>query len=183
MKFHINVQIGRTYNSVDLCKVLVMEAWLSCILHLLWLIFYRHILVYFFSLSHLFCFFNFLRVINYYDGRFQKLLTVLRRNIPDELQNLGLLRSCVTTLKPNLYVTCRVWNVYAEPDVMANENCLHRTKGNFSESSTVTYPEAPAPLTGWHARETVLRSVCMRWHLFYCAADWSVWMWAQRSCA
>lgn len=31
---------------------------------------------------------------------------------------------------------------------MADEDCLHRTKGNVSESSAVTYPEAPTPLAG-----------------------------------
>lgn len=51
----------------------------------------------------------------------------------------------------------RAWNLHAESDVMAYEDSLNRAKSDISESPALTYAEAPAPLTGWHAGEAVLR--------------------------
>lgn len=46
------------------------------------------------------------------------------------------------------YLTSRIRNIYFEPNVVADEDCLNRAKGDFSESPAVTHPEAPAPLAG-----------------------------------
>lgn len=75
----------------------------------------------------------------------------------------------------HIYLNSRIWNIYAEPDVMADEDCLNRTKGDFFESPALTHPEAPAPPAGWHASEALLRWTCACWHLYCRAADWSLW--------